>query len=174
MLLPHHDKYPLIAPSAFIEKSAQLIGEVTIGDESSVWFNAVVRGDVNFIRIGNRSNVQDSSVIHVTRNLHPTLIGNEVTIGHSVTLHGCTIGDRCLIGIGAIVLDGAVIGEESIVAAGSVIAPATVVPPRMLVMGTPGRPRRSLTDSEILQLRQSAENYVQYRLDFVKQADSKE
>lgn len=166
MLLPYRDLWPKIDPSTFIERSAQVIGDVQIGTESSVWFNVVIRGDVNRVRVGNRSNVQDGTVIHVG-GAHPTSVGDEVTIGHRVVLHGCTVGDRCLIGIGSIVLDGVVIGEESVVAAGAVISPGTVIPPRTLVMGTPGRPKRELTGTEIRQLSQSAENYVRYRLDYL-------
>lgn len=166
MLLPYLGKRPEIDPSAFIEESARIIGDVVIGGASSVWFNVVIRGDVHFIRIGERTNIQDGTVVHVTREIHPTLVGNEVTVGHNVTLHGCTIGDRCLIGIGAVLLDGVAIGEECLIAAGTVLSPGTIIPPRSLVMGLPGRARRELMDDEIRHLRRSAESYVGYRLDY--------
>ena len=128
-------KSPRLHESAFLVDGAVVVGDVEIGAGSSVWFGAVVRGDVNFVRIGARTNVQDHSVLHVTSGTHPTVVGDEVTLGHRVTLHGCTVKDRCLVGIGAIVMDGAVVGEESIVGAGSLVAPGFVVPPRTLVIG---------------------------------------
>jgi gamma-carbonic anhydrase len=167
MLLPHRGRHPQISPTAFIAQSAQIIGEVSIGAESSVWFNVVIRGDVHYIRIGERTNVQDGTVIHVSRNTHPTVIGDEVTIGHNVTLHGCTIGNRCLIGMGSVILDGALIGDESLIAAGAVVAPGTEIPPRTLAIGSPARPHRLLTAEEIQHLRQSAENYIGYVKDYL-------
>jgi carbonic anhydrase/acetyltransferase-like protein (isoleucine patch superfamily) len=136
---------------------------VQIGEQSSLWFNVIVRGDVNYIRIGSRTNLQDGTVVHVTRKTHPTVIGNDVTIGHKVMLHGCTIHDGSLIGIGAIVLDGAVIGASSLVAAGSLIAPGTQIPPRSLVMGSPGRVKRSLTEEECRNIHLAAGNYIRYQ-----------
>lgn len=167
MLLSHRGHLPEVAASAFVEESARVIGEVAIGAESSVWFHVVIRGDVNSIRIGGRTNVQDGTVIHVTHDTHPTVIGNEVTIGHNATLHGCTVEDRCLIGMGAVILDGAVIGEESMVAAGAVVAPGTVIPPRTLALGAPARPKRPLSETEIAHLSQSARNYVGYMKDYL-------
>jgi carbonic anhydrase/acetyltransferase-like protein (isoleucine patch superfamily) len=155
-------KTPRLHESAFVADGAIVIGDVEIGPESSLWFGAIARGDVNSIRIGARTNVQDYSVIHVTTRTHPTVVGDEVTIGHRVTLHGCTVGDRCLVGIGSIVLDGAVLGEESIVGAGALVAPGTVVPPRTLVMGTPARPKRELRPEELVHLRDSAARYAGY------------
>jgi carbonic anhydrase/acetyltransferase-like protein (isoleucine patch superfamily) len=166
MLLAHRGLLPRMDPSAFIEESASIIGDVVIGSESSVWFHVVIRGDVNFIRIGNRTNIQDGSVIHVTRETHPTILGDEITVGHNATLHGCIIGARCLVGIGAVVLDGAEIGEGAMVAAGSVVSPGTIVPPGTLVMGTPARVKRSLTEVEIKNLKQSADNYVGYMREY--------
>jgi gamma-carbonic anhydrase len=130
MLIPFFESTPHLEGEVFIEDSARIIGDVRIGHQSSVWFNVVVLGDVNHIRIGERTNIQDGSVVHVSHKTHPTFLGNDVTVGHNVTLHGCTIGDRCLIGIGAIVLDGAVIGDDCLVAAGSLIAPGTRITPR--------------------------------------------
>jgi carbonic anhydrase/acetyltransferase-like protein (isoleucine patch superfamily) len=140
---------------------------VEIGADSSLWFGAIVRGDVNSIRIGARTNVQDHSVVHVTNRTHPTSIGDDVTLGHRVTLHGCTVKDRCIIGIGAVILDGAVVGEESMVAAGTLVPPGMVVPPRTLVMGSPAKVKRELTPAEVAHLRQSAENYVRYARQYV-------
>ncbi len=162
MLIAHDGRNPEIAADAFIEESARVIGEVTIGSLSSVWFNVVIRGDVNRIRIGCRTNVQDGSVIHVTHRTHPTVIGDDVTIGHNVTLHGCTVKNRCLIGMGSLILDGAIIGEDAMIAAGSLVTPGTEIPPRTLAMGSPAKPRRDLTEDEIAHLRQSAQNYVDY------------
>ncbi len=169
MLLPYRGLHPRIDPTAFIEESARIIGDVTVGRESSVWFNVVIRGDVNHIRIGDQTNVQDGSVIHVTRDTHPTTLGHRVTIGHNVTLHGCVIEDLCLIGMGAVLLDGVRIGAESLVAAGSVVAPGTIIPPRTLVVGSPARPKRELSGTEIDHLARSAANYVGYMRDYLRQ-----
>lgn len=160
---------PTIDPSAFIDESAQIIGDVEIGGESSVWMNCVVRGDVNVIRIGRRTNIQDGTIVHVMRDTHPTRLGDEVTVGHGVILHGCTIDDRCLIGMGAILLNGATIGHDSIVAAGALVTEETKVPPRSLVMGSPARVRRELTDREVASIRDYAQRYVGYRLDYMPQ-----
>lgn len=153
---------PNIHTTAFIEDSALIIGDVEIGEYSSVWFNAVIRGDVNYIRIGKRTNVQDNSVLHVTKDTHPLFIGNHVTIGHNVTLHGCRIKDRCLIGMGVIILDGAEVGEDSIIGAGAVVVEGTVVSPRTLMVGIPARPKRVLTPEEVAMIVRSAENYIEY------------
>ena len=159
---------PAIAASAYIDPSAQVIGDVVIGDESSVWMHAVVRGDVNLIRIGRRTNVQDGTVVHVMREpSHPTHIGDEVTIGHGAVVHGCTVADRCLIGMGAILLNGSSVGSDSIVAAGTLVTEGMALPPRSLVMGSPGRVRRPLTDDEVASIRESAANYVAYRLEYL-------
>ena len=166
MILEHKGVAPQLDASVFLAPSACVIGDVQIGARSSLWFNVVVRGDVNFIRIGNRTNIQDGSIIHVTRDTHPTVIGNDVSVGHSVTLHGCTVHDGCLIGIGAIVLDGAVIGASSLVAAGSVVSPGTQIPPRSLVMGSPGRVKRALTEDECQNIHLIAERYIQYQDDY--------
>jgi len=151
---------PRVDSSAFVEESARVIGDVHIGAKSSVWFNTVIRGDVFHVRIGERSNIQDNSTIHVSGGTHATIIGNDVTVGHGVILHGCTVADRSLVGIGSIVLDGCEIGEESLIAAGSLLAPRTVVPPRSLVLGQPARVKRPLRDEEIEDLHRSAAGYV--------------
>jgi len=162
ILRPFGGKTPVLHPSAFVADGAVVIGDVEIGERSSLWFGCVARGDVNQIRIGARTNVQDLSVLHVTSRTHPTVVGDEVTIGHRVVLHGCTIKDRCLIGIGAIVMDGAVVGPESVVGAGALVPPGMVVPPRTLVMGAPAKVKRDLTADELAALGRSAENYVEY------------
>jgi carbonic anhydrase/acetyltransferase-like protein (isoleucine patch superfamily) len=164
---PFGGKAPRLHESVFAVEGALVIGDVEIGADSSLWFGAIVRGDVNSIRIGARTNVQDHSVVHVTSRTHPTSIGDDVTLGHRVTLHGCTVKDRCIIGIGAVILDGAVVGEESMVAAGTLVPPGMVVPPRTLVMGSPAKVKRELTVAEVAHLKQSAENYVRYARQYV-------
>ena len=158
---------PRVHPSAFIDDSAQVIGDVEIGEESSVWMAVVVRGDVNRIRIGRRSNIQDGTVVHVMRDTHPTTIGDNVTIGHGAVVHGCTIESQCLIGMGAILLNGAAVGAQSIVAAGALVVEGMKVPPRSLVMGSPGKVKRLLTQAEIAEIQTYADRYVEYRLDYM-------
>ena len=153
---------PTIPTSCFIEETGIVIGDVVLGEHCSVWFHAVIRGDVHYIRIGNRTNVQDLCVLHVTHDIHPLIIGSEVTIGHAVILHGCTIKDRVLIGMGAIIMDGSVIGEDSVVGAGALITEQTIVPPNSLILGSPAKITRSVTAEEIAWIKESAENYVKY------------
>lgn len=162
MIRPFRGVHPQIHPTAFIEESAQVIGDVYIGAESSVWFNAVVRGDCYYIRIGERTNVQDGTVIHVTNGMHATILEDEVTIGHNVTLHGCYIERGSLIGIGSIVMDGVRVGAKSLVAAGSLVTPGTQIPPRSLVMGAPARVKRPLTEDEAASLDIFWNNYIEY------------
>ena len=154
---------PQIAASAFIENSAHIIGDVQIGEQSSVWFNCVLRGDVFPIRIGHHTNVQDGTIIHVTSDQFATIVGNYVTIGHGVILHGCQIHDHSLIGIGSIILDEAVVGEGSLIAAGSLVPPGMVIPPRSLVMGTPAKVRRELTDAEVARQNENWQHYVELK-----------
>jgi carbonic anhydrase/acetyltransferase-like protein (isoleucine patch superfamily) len=161
---------PEIDSTAYIDESAQIIGDVAIGAESSVWMNCVVRGDVNIIRIGRRTNLQDGTIVHVMRGTHETRLHDEVTVGHGVILHGCTVEDRCLIGMGCILLNGATIGHDSIVAAGALVTEETRIPPRSLVMGSPAKVRRELTDEEVATIRDYAERYVGYRLEYMPQA----
>ena len=168
MLRGFRDAFPRVHPTAFIDDSAQVIGDVEIGEESSVWMSVVIRGDVHRIRIGRRSNIQDGTVIHVMNRTHPTTIGDSVTVGHAAILHGCTIEDRCLIGVGAILLNGAHIGNGSIVAAGTLVVEDMDVPPGSLVMGSPGRVKRALTDAEVVEIQGYADRYVGYRLDYMK------
>jgi len=151
---------PKIHETAFVAENAIIIGDVEIGAESSVWFGSVLRGDVNFIRIGARTNVQDGCVIHVSSKTHPTVLEDEVTLGHRVTLHGCYVETGCLIGIGAIVLDGARVGRNSLVGAGSLVTPNTRIPPGSLVMGSPAKVKRVLTDEEIYNLPRFWQNYT--------------
>ena len=157
---------PAVDPSAYVDSSAQVIGDVAIGPESSVWMNVVIRGDVNHIRIGRRTNIQDLTMVHVMRETHPTLIGDEVTIGHSAVVHGTTIEDRVLVGMAAVLLNGVHVGHDSIVAAGTLLTEGTRIPPRSLVMGRPGKVRRELTAEEVAEIRWYADNYVRYRLDY--------
>lgn len=164
---PYRGQSPRLHESTFVADGAVVVGDVEIGERSSIWFGAVVRGDVHRIRIGARTNVQDLAVIHVTSGTHPTAVGDDVTVGHRATLHGCTVKDRCLVGIGSIVLDGAVVGPDAMVAAGSLVPPGMVVPPGMLAVGSPAKVRRALTPEEISGLRSQAEGYArraeQYR-----------
>ena len=162
MIRAFRGKRPQIHPTAFVEESAQVIGDVTIGAHSSVWFCAVVRGDVFHITIGERTNIQDGTVIHVTGGTHATILEDEVTVGHNVTLHGCHVERGCLVGIGSIVMDGCRVGEKSLVAAGALVSPGTVIPPRSLVMGVPARVKRQLTERETADLDVFWQNYVEY------------
>jgi carbonic anhydrase/acetyltransferase-like protein (isoleucine patch superfamily) len=162
LVRPFARKAPRLHDTVFAAEGSLVIGDVEIGADSSLWFGTIVRGDVNFVRIGARTNIQDQSVIHVTGGTNPTIVGDDVTVGHRVTLHGCTVKDRALVGIGSIVLDGAVVGEDAMVGAGSLVAPGTIVPPRTLVMGVPARPKRMLTDAEVAHLLESARHYVDY------------
>jgi len=156
------DKAPRLDASAFVVDSAVVVGDVVLGPEASVWFHAVVRGDVERIRIGARSNIQDNATVHVTRDRWPTLVGDFVTVGHAAVLHGCTIGDHCLVGIGAIVLDGAVVESECLIGAGTLVTPGTRIPPRSLVCGSPARRVRDLNADEIARLHESALSYVDH------------
>ena len=167
MLRAYKGVLPRVAADVYVDQSAQVIGDVEIGAESSVWMNVVIRGDVNRIRIGRRTNVQDGTVVHVMRETHPTTIRDEVTIGHAAIVHGCTIDDRVLVGMGAILLNGVDVGSDSIVAAGTLLTEGTKVPPRSLVMGSPGKVRRALSDEEVASIRWYADNYVRYRLDYL-------
>ena len=162
LLLPYKGMSPRLDPTVFTVETAQIIGDVVIGEDSSVWFNAIVRGDVNYITIGRRTNVQDNSVLHVTHDTHPLVIGDDVTIGHSVTLHGCTIKGRSLIGMGAVILDGAVVEEDTVIGAGALVTENMVVPAGSLVVGVPAKVKRPLTDEEKAELIQSALNYIDY------------
>jgi len=173
MIRPFKGVHPKIADSVFIADTAVIIGDVEIGSQSSVWFNTVVRGDVNRIRIGDRTNIQDLSLLHVTHRKHaadpgaPLLIGSDVTVAHSVTLHGCTIENGAFIGMQAIVMDHAVVGEQALVGARSLVTEGTIIPPRTLWLGSPARYKRDLTTLELERLEKSSKNYVQYSKDYL-------
>jgi len=151
---------PRIPNSAFVAPTATVLGDVLLGEESSVWYGAVLRGDIGAIRIGRRSNIQDACILHLTRGGPPIEVGEEVTVGHRVILHGATVGDRCLIGMGSVLLDGCVIGEESLVGAGSVVLEGTRVPPRSFLAGVPARIKGPIPEAVHARLRESAEGYV--------------
>jgi carbonic anhydrase/acetyltransferase-like protein (isoleucine patch superfamily) len=173
MIRPFKGTTPVVDDTAYVDESAQVIGDVHIGPESSIWMNVVIRGDVHRIRIGRRTNIQDLTMVHVMRETHPTTIGDEVTIGHSAVIHGCTIEDRCLIGMAAVLLNGVHVGHDSIVAAGTLLPEGGQIPPRSLVMGRPGRITRALTDEDVAEIRGNADDYVRYRLDYMDRSTLK-
>jgi gamma-carbonic anhydrase len=160
---PFKGKRPTIAGSAYIDAASVIIGDVVIGEDSSLWPLCVVRGDVNYIRIGARTNIQDGSILHVMKDEYPLILGDDITIGHSVTLHGCTIESRCLIGMRATILNGVVVGEGSIIAAGTLLIERTVIPPRSLVVGSPGKVKRTLTAIDQATIDRYAQRYVEYK-----------
>lgn len=161
MILPYKGISPVCHPTVFVAEGARVIGDVEIGEDSSVWFNTVIRGDINRIRIGMRTNVQDNCTLHVTVSREVT-VGDSVTFGHGVVAHGCTIEDFCLIGIGSVVLDGAVIGRGSVIGAGSVVPPGMIVPPHALVLGVPGKVMKILAPESAVANRITADHYVVY------------
>ena len=163
MIRPYRGILPKVAPSAYIDPSAQVIGDVVVGERSSIWPNATIRGDVNSIRIGEETNVQDNSVLHVDQGPYPLTLGNRVTVGHSVVLHGCTIEDDSLIGIGAVVLNGVTVGAGSVIAAGAVVPEDMQIPPGSMVMGVPAKVRREVTAEEKERFRLNAQHYVKAR-----------
>ncbi|HXZ81081.1 MAG TPA: gamma carbonic anhydrase family protein [Terriglobales bacterium] len=172
MIRPYQGVLPKIPASAYVDESAQVIGDVELGESASVWMNAVVRGDVNYIRIGANSNIQDCSVLHGMLDEWPVVVGDWVTVGHSVTLHGCVVEDRCLIGMGAIVLNGARIGTGSIVAAGTLIPEKMIIDPGSLVMGSPGKVRRKLKEQEQETILQYARRYLGYRESYLRERNT--
>lgn len=163
MLRPFKGSWPKLGQRVYVDPSAQVVGDVELGDHASVWMNAVIRGDVHSIRIGAHTNVQDNCVIHVFKEQYATVLADHVTVGHSVTLHGCRIGSWCLIGMGATILNEAEIGDECIVAAQTLVPEGMKIPPRSLVMGVPGKLRRPLMPEELQLLRTSAQNYYEYK-----------
>ena len=175
MILQYKNNFPKIHNTAWIAPSADIIGDVEIGEDSSVWFGCVIRGDVHYIKIGKRTSIQDMSMIHVTHfkkekklgDGYPTIIGDDVTIAHRVMLHGCIIGNACLIGMSATILDGAEIGEESIVGAGALVTQNKKFPPRSLILGSPAKVVRTLTDEEVEKIYQNAKNYINYKNDYI-------
>lgn len=160
---------PLVHPSCFVESSAQLIGDVQLGEQSSVWFNSVLRGDVQQIRVGRRSNIQDLCMVHVVRDRWATQLGDEVTVGHHVVLHGCRLGNHILVGMGSILLDGVKVGDDCVIAAGTLLTPGTEIPPGSLVMGSPGRVKRPVSDEERAWIARTAEHYVGYAQEYQRE-----
>jgi carbonic anhydrase/acetyltransferase-like protein (isoleucine patch superfamily) len=158
---PFEGALPTLGKDVFIARGARVIGNVELGDQASVWYNAVLRGDLEKITVGARTNIQDGTVIHIESGKFATVIGEGVTIGHKALVHACTIGDNCLIGMGSIVLDGAVIPDDCLVAAGALVAPGKTFPPRSLILGSPARAVRELSDEEVAGFRRSAEHYVE-------------
>ncbi len=165
MHIPYKGIMPTSGPSNFIAESAQVIGSTTLEEDASIWFGAVVRGDVEPIHIGKRTNIQDNAVVHCSKGFN-TIIGDDVTIGHGAIVHGCHIGCRVLIGMGAILLDGVKVGDDCIVGAGSLIAPGKEIPSRSLVVGSPAKVVRSLTEEEMASLKASAKHYVTYASEY--------
>jgi carbonic anhydrase/acetyltransferase-like protein (isoleucine patch superfamily) len=162
MIRPYQGKFPIVPASCYIDLSAQVIGDVVLGEHSSIWMNAVVRGDVNSIRIGANSNIQDCAVLHGMRYVYPVVVGDWVTVGHNATVHGCVLEDAVLVGMGATILNDARIGEGSIIAAGAVIPEHTVIPPNSLVAGVPGKMRRALGQEDRELILKYARNYLDY------------
>jgi gamma-carbonic anhydrase len=160
MIRRFEDKEPRLGLNVFVAEDALVLGEVTIGDESSIWYGTIIRGDVHSISIGSRTNIQDRCVVHVTTDTHPTRIGDRVTIGHGAILHGCTLGDRTLVGMGAIILDGVVVGEGSVIAAGALLPPGQTYSPGSLIVGAPGKVKRAVTAEELGWILQIADQYV--------------
>lgn len=160
MLRPFRGVMPRIAESAYVDVSAQLIGDVVIGERSSIWLNVSIRGDVNYIRVGDETSIQDNSVVHVDAGLHPCIIGNRVTVGHRAVLHGCEVSDDVLIGIGAVVLSGAKIGKGAVIAAGALVPERMEVPANTVAMGTPAKVRRQVTLEELDRFRRNCESYA--------------
>ena len=167
VIRPFGEKHPVVGEGTFVAETAVLVGDVEVGRRSSVWYGAVLRGDVYYIRIGDEVSLQDNAVVHVTSGRHPTLVGSRVTVGHSVVLHGCTIEDDCIIGMGAVVMDRAHIGRDCIVGAGALVTPGTVIEDGQLVVGSPARAKRALTDDERAWIRSSAQHYVELAARYV-------
>jgi carbonic anhydrase/acetyltransferase-like protein (isoleucine patch superfamily) len=173
LIIPHHGVTPVIPDTAYLAPTATVIGDVVLGEHASLWFNVVVRGDVNWIRIGDRSNIQDNSTIHVHVGTHATRIGNDVVGGHNILLHGCTVEDRVLIGMGSTLMDGVLVGEECIVGAGSLLTPGMRIPPRSLVMGRPARVARRVTDEEVeSRILTGVRNYLGYKETYSTREDA--
>lgn len=174
MLLPYKAHKPECSEAAFIAPSADVIGDVVVGQDASVWYGAVLRGDVQPIRVGARTNVQEGAVLHGTTGVQPCVVGEDVTIGHRAIVHGCTLERGCLVGMGAIVLDTAVVGEEAIIGAGAIVTSGTVIPPRTLALGAPARVVRELREADLLMLRGSAAHYVELAAEHRSAADARD
>lgn len=171
MIRPYRGRRPTLSNTAYVDASAQVIGDVELGERVTVWCNTTIRGDVNSIRIGSDSNVQDNSCLHVDR-VYPLIVGERVVVGHSVTLHGCVIGDECLIGMGATLLSGSRIGAGSIVAAGALVVEGAEFPPGSLLMGAPAKLRRPVSDAERERIRRNAESYVELGREYKEESQS--
>ena len=169
MIRPYKGVLPTIPESCYVDASAQVIGDVVLGENASIWMNSTVRGDVHMIRIGRNSNIQDNSVLHGMLGKWPVIVGDDVTVGHTVTLHGCVVEDRCLIGMGVIVLNGARIGHDSILAAGTLIPEGVVVEPGSLWMCSPGKFRRYFTEEEKASILTYRTNYLGYKEQYLKE-----
>ena len=163
MIMAFKEKYPKIDPTAFIAENAMVIGDVEIGPESNVWFYSILRGDMNYIRIGSKVNIQDACVLHIDKKFYPLIIEDEVVLGHRVVAHGCTIHKGSLIGIGAILLNGSEIGEGSIIGAGSVVTPGSVIPPKMLAIGVPAKPIRPVNEKDLEMIRDTHQDYQELK-----------
>ena len=170
MIKKFRGKSPIIPDSCYISESVDIIGDVTLGENVSLWFGTVIRGDMHHITIGARSNIQDNSVIHVTTDISPTRIRDEVTVGHNAIIHGATIEDRCLIGMGSIIMDDVVVGEGSIVGAGAVVPPNMIIPPRSLVVGLPAKIVRQTTDEELEMIIERAQHYIDFSQEYKNQS----
>ena len=162
MILEFNNKKPIIAKSSFIAQNTNIIGDVKIGKQTSIWFGTTIRADMNYIHIGDRTNIQDNSIVHVTTKIAPTVIGNGVTIGHGAIIHGCTIENNCLIGMGSIIMDEAIIKEGSMIAAGAIVTPKTIVPKNTLMLGTPAKPIRKLSNDEYSEILDRAQHYIDF------------
>lgn len=170
MIKSFRDRSPTIPNSCYISESVDIIGDVTLGEKVSLWFGAIIRGDMHFITIGDRSNIQDNSVVHVTTDISPTIIGSEVTVGHNAIIHGATIKDRCLIGMGSVIMDDVVIGEGSIVGAGAVVPPNMIIPPRSLVVGLPAKIVRQTNHEELEMIIERAKHYIDFANEYKQEA----
>lgn len=162
-------KHPAIGEDTFVAETAVLVGDVEVGARSSIWYGVVLRGDVFHIRVGDETSIQDNTVVHVTSGRHATEVGSRVTVGHSVTLHGCRVSDECIVGMGATILDRAVIGERCVVGAGALVTPGTVIEPGHLVLGSPAKPKRKLSDAELEWIRSSAAHYVELAAQYISE-----
>lgn len=167
MIIKYKDKIPVISKTCFIANSTNIIGDVKIGSETNIWFGTTIRADMHYIRIGKRTNIQDNSIIHVTTDIAPTIIGNGITIGHGAIIHGCTIKDNCLIGMGSIIMDEVVINEGSMIAAGALIPPRTIVPKNTLMVGSPAKPIRKLRTIEKNEIFERAQHYIDLANDYI-------
>jgi gamma-carbonic anhydrase len=173
MMHEFNGKWPKLGEGVYVADGVQIIGDVEIGDHSSVWYNTVIRGDVNYVRIGKYTNIQDSSICHVQKDLYPLILHDHITVGHGVMLHGCTVESHCLIGMRAIILNDVKVGEHSIVGAGALITEHTVIPPRSLVLGMPAKVKRQLTDEEIARIEHSAQTYYEYKETYLRMGNTR-